>query len=328
MKTLLIKIVLLLTPYIILTLTVIYYDEHSVPIREDVFNNVLEGKIQAFIKANTDIIIGGDSRAERQVVPAIVLSHTGRNAVNIATTSCDLVTLYNALKKHDICSKSCTLIISTSIFQVNDGAIDPGYLSEASLLNMSLHEKIVVHRSTLDRLLVDLVKITILGMVSHPEPVSEALIRENGFHGIQENLKLPVNVLMDPKKTNHPWYRNLHLRGARWRIFQETLNKLAASHMRIYIYQPPVSPAWRTYTVGSFIDQSEREFGSMLRAATQKYSNVQFLDFYSNPDARLGNSMYYDIQHLNRAGAEIFTEILMEKIGNDLRTELLDKGRK
>lgn len=72
-KILLIKIILLLTPYIIFAMAAIYYVEHSIALREGVFDNVLEGKIRAFIKTDTEIIIGGDSRAERQVVPAIIL---------------------------------------------------------------------------------------------------------------------------------------------------------------------------------------------------------------------------------------------------------------
>jgi len=59
-----------------------------------------------------------------------------------------------------------------------------------------------------------------------------------------------------------------------------------------------------------------------LFEAARKYTNIRYLDFYSIQDVRLEDSMYYDPWHLNRSGAGIFTEILMERIADDLRTEM------
>ena len=56
----------------------------------------------------------------------------------------------------------------------------------------------------------------------------------------------------------------------------------------------------------------------MLGPAISQYSNVSFLDFYSEPDPRLGNEKFYDIQHLNRGGAEVFTQILIDGIRRDI----------
>jgi hypothetical protein len=320
-KKLVYKIAALLAPYIVFALAVICYVENSVALHEGVFNRVLEEKIRVLVKPDTEIIIAGDSRAERQIVPAIVTSRTGRNAANIATTSCDLISLYNALKEHKLLAERNALIVSTSIFQINDGAVDTGYLSTACLLNMSLLEKLSVYRDDLGELLIRLIKASFQEKVESRYSIADGIIAEKGFNGIKGEIHLPFKILLDPEKTNHSWYKKLSLHGVRWRIFSQTLEKMAASPTRIYIYLPPISPAWRIYSADTFIDRGEREFGDMLSKAIKRYPNIRFLDFYTDPDSRLGNEMYYDGYHLNRTGAALFTEILMEKIGADLRAE-------
>ena len=316
---------MLLSPFVALALAalvtaIVTNVDPSRPLREGVFNRDLESKIRTFIAPDTEVIIGGDSRAERQVIPAIIEARTGRRTVNIATTACDLFTLYNGLKKYGILSRNAALIVSASILQVNDGAIDPGYISAASVLDMTLLEKVGLFKDDLRSLLVQMMKVFFRQARGlQPEPMDNTL-RDQGFLGINGNIPLPLKIRLDPENTNHAMYRNLALHGARWRVFRDALDRLAATRLRIYIYIPPASPVWRTYTAGTFFDRGEREFAEMLHAATEGYPNVRVLDFYSEPDARLNDNMYYDIQHVNRAGAAVFTEILMERIGDELRT--------
>jgi len=314
MKTIVLKVAILLAPF---GLAAVAMGAHLEALRDGVFNQEIESKFQTFVLPDTDVVIGGDSRGERQVVPSIIESRTGRKTSNIATAAGDLITLYNSLKRHGALQTDRALIVSTSIFQVNDGAITPGYISTACALNMTWPERINVYRSALPSLWRFLVK-TQAGE-ERPIPMSGTRLQENGFFGVEGTLPLPVTILISPQNTRHPWYQNLSLHGARWRVFEEALGRFGKSTLRIYLYLPPVSPAWRAYTAGTFIDKAEREFGTMLQAATRSHSNIRILDFYSEPDPRLGNDMYQDIQHVNRAGAAQFTEILIERIGNDLR---------
>lgn len=41
-----------------------------------------------------------------------------------------------------------------------------------------------------------------------------------------------------------------------------------------------------------------------------------FLDYYGEPGDALGEDTYYDIQHLNVAGAEVFTNRILDRIGD------------
>jgi hypothetical protein len=210
------------------------------------------------------------------------------------------------------------LIVSASLFQVNDGAIDVGYMSTACLLNMTTRERARVY---LDRLGSPWSPLAFNFREDPAAEIAQDRLREKGFVAIDKQLSLPLpKVLLNA----HPWYRKVDLDGARWRIFQDALDRLAAAGFRIYILDPPVSPAWRAYTAGTFVDAAEREFAAMLLSVTQKYTNVSVLDFYSVPDQRLSDEQFADIQHLNRAGAELFTGLLMDRIGDGITAARLD----
>lgn len=299
-------------PTVVQTLGVMVEAERSVALRTGVFDAQLEGKLRSLVHGDTEVIVGGDSRAEGQIVPAVIEARTGRRAANVATASQDLVTLSNGLTRHGRPSASRLLIVSTSLFQVNDGAIDAGYMSTACLLNMTSGERARIY---LDRLGSPWSPLAFKFTEDPAAAIAPERLREKGFVGIDKRLSLPLpKVLLNA----HPWYRKGLLHGARWRIFQDALERLAATGLRIYILQPPVSPAWRAYTDGTFVDAAEREFATMLSDASQKYGNVSFLDFYSVPDPRLGDEQFADIQHLNRGGAELFTGILMDRIGESI----------
>lgn len=329
MKTLLVKSVALLAPFVALsvptavhTVSVVIRTEHSLAFCEGVFNQDLEGKLAAFVHDDTEVIVGGDSRGERQMVPAVVTARTGWKAANVATTAGDLITLRNALQRHGVPRAMRALVVSTSLFQVNDGAIDPGYVSTACFLNMTTWERLKVYA---DRLGSPWSPLDFQLDEGPPAVIKAPRLGEQGFLGVNGTLALPL-----PKSLlgDHPWYRTLSLHGARWRIFRQALEQLAAYGFPIWLVQPPISPAWRDYTAGTFVDTAEREFSEMLRVEGARYANVRVVDFYSTPDPRFGNARFYDIQHLNRQGAELFTQILAERVLADLRTGSMDSRQR
>lgn len=318
MKSLSLKVLALLAPFVALsvpafvqTIGMMVQAERSVTLRDGVFDVSLDGKWQALVTDETRVIVAGDSRAERQVMPSVIAARTGWRTANVATSAQDLVTLSNALKRHHPPAAARVLIVSVSMFQINDGAIDGGYLSTASLLNMTTWERARIYA---DRLGSPWSPLAFQFVDGPAAVVAPALLRQRGFVGSDKRLLLPLSKML---LNEHPWYRKISLHGARWRIFRHSLAQVAASGLRVYLFQPPVSPAWRAYTAGTFVDTAEREFAGMLRAETAGYVNVRFLDFYSAPDPRLGNGAYYDIQHLNVTGASAFTAMLIDRIDAD-----------
>jgi hypothetical protein len=315
LKLLSLKVLMLLAPFaalsvtpVVQTMRVMVQAESARGLHDGVFEPRLEGKWRALVRPDTAVIVAGDSRAERQIVPAVITARTGWSAVNVATMAQDVVTLRNAVHRYGLPPGAKVLIISASIFQANDGAIDGGFVSTASLLNMTRWERARVYA---DRLGSPWSPLAFRFVDGTAAAVAPAVLTEHGFVGIDRQLPLPLpRILLN----QHPWYRKMALHGARWRIFQAALRDLAESGLTIYLVAPPISPAWRAYTEGTFVDRSEREFVGMLAEAARPYPNVRVLDFYSTPDPRLGNEQFYDIQHVNRAGAKQVTEILIDRI--------------
>src|SRR4051812_39522619 len=62
----------------------------------------------------SDIIICGDSRADRQIDPAIIFKRTKLKTLNIAAAGLELYAISKSLKAANISNK--TIIISTSFF--------------------------------------------------------------------------------------------------------------------------------------------------------------------------------------------------------------------
>lgn len=320
MKRLAGKVALLVAPFALASLVLVAYSSWSATARQGIFDPQLERKLQTCLDDGTTVIVAGDSRAETQVVPEVIERATGLRTANVATPAGDLATLSRAIGRYGALARARALIVSTSIFQVNDAVIAPGYLSTACLLDMTLVEKLVVYRRAPGQLLATLATVPferVQGTEAAPAASYEPC-RWKGFVGREGTLKLPVSILLDPHTTEHVWYRDQHLHGARWRVFRNALGRLAASNVRVFLLQAPVSPAWRAYTTGTFVDRAEREFSGMLAETAGRYANVRFLDFYTQPDQRLEDGMFYDIQHLNTAGAVIFTQILVDRIGSDL----------
>lgn len=307
MGRLLRKLTLLIAPYLLALAAILVTIESNGSLRKGVFNPELAGKIIGLYTPDTEIIIAGDSRAERQVIPAVIREQTGKKAISIATAACDLITLANAAERYHLFEGNKTLIVSASVFQLNDGAVETGYLSPACLYNMTLWEKFRVHRHVTDRLLRDLTRTALKrGKEGKPDQLTEDRLKSLGFNGIIGTLVLPVTMNMH----KHPWYRAPEMSGARRRIFAEALGRLSAGFGRVILYAPPVSPAWQELTAGTFVDRIERDYLEIMRQEASRHPNVIFVDFYSAPDPQLGNAQYYDVQHLNIEGAARFSVML------------------
>ena len=313
-RTLLWKSALLLAPLAVVgvppvaqTVRMMASAERTVAGHAGVYDRALQGKFGALVAPGVSVLIAGDSRAQRQLVPA-VFEARGEKAVNVATNAQDLVTFANALDRYGLPASVKVLLISTSVFQVNDGAIGGGFISTACLLNMTPRERTRVY---LDRLGSPWSPLVFNFADGPPAPMSEAERREQGFLGIDKTLELPLpRVLLN----EHPWYRNVRLDGARWRIFQQAIARVAATGREVVLIQPPVSPAWRAYTAGTFVEQAELTYAKMLAAAGAAWPRVRVLDFYTTLDSRLGNREFYDIQHLNRRGATLFSAMVADRV--------------
>lgn len=283
--------------------------------KESVFNVDLESKIISLADGHVnEIIVAGDSRAHRQVDPVYIYDEYGYSAINIAVNSGELITTYNALKKYDLLGTK-SIILSVSFFQANDGASEPGYLSTAAIVNMSLAEKL----KFISKNLVFYLKLyqkEFFQQIVFPKQLSrlqESSFEHLGFLPTQGQMSLPIPYSADPQKTTHPWYKDINLHGSRARLLRETILKFSQEDCNLVLYQPPVSPAFREKIKSSPIENSEYAFSQMLAQESNKYQNIYFIDFFSDQVSVLTDEMYYDPQHLNPIGARLFTRELVDR---------------
>lgn len=283
--------------------------------KESVFNVDLENKIISLVDGHVnELIVAGDSRAHRQVDPEYIYDEYGYSAINIAVNSGELITTYNALKKYDLLGTN-NIILSVSFFQANDGASEPGYLSTAAIVNMSLAEKFK-YLSEDSVFYLKLYQKEFFQQIVFPQLLSrpqESTFENLGFLPTQGQMSMPIPYSADPQKTTHPWYKDIDLHGSRARILRETIFKFSQEDCNLILYQPPVSPAFREKIKSSPIEQSEYAFSRLLAQESSKYQNIYFIDFFSDKVSVLTDDMYYDPQHLNPRGARIFTKELIDR---------------
>ncbi len=269
--------------------------------------------------SNVNIIIAGDSRAERQLIPKMIESVTGLNTINISNSSCDLVTAQDLIEKYYSNGKFI-FVISASSWQINDGSIIPGYLSDKCFEKLTFMEKRRIYKNNvpeLFRLYVNMARNNIKTLI--PKKVvrsrSAKSIPEYGYVGFDGNITyMKSSFDIEQYFNRHGWYKDCKLDGARLRVFKDALKKISKMKYHFIIYQPPVSPYWKRITKNTFIDSAEIEYSGKLKKLVSQYDNIDFYDFYLQEDIELNDSMYYEYQHLNRKGSKVFSNKIAEII--------------
>lgn len=264
------------------------------------------------------ILIVGDSRAQRQIIPEVIHRQLGVDAVNAAVASGELVSTTKVLQRYALLESKPLLIVSASSSLVNDGVvpvqidcllampwIDQLWISRGDLAEM-VRRKIAVYREYLG----------VRTGLSQPKRKKASDLNEDGFFGIDTTLDIsaPKAIPIADGKITHPWYKNLHQDGLRWRVFRAALADIARSGCPILLLNSPCSPAWRRLSRGTYVDEAEKNYSRMLQREAAQYDNVRVLDFYDGWTEEFPDAMFYDIQHLNRTGAERFTMILCDEI--------------
>lgn len=292
-------------------------------LNEEPLSELVESKIVRLPlnKDSVNVVIAGDSRAERSLIPGIIKLKTGYTSINIAVNNGDLISFAYAVKKHYCNVSNIVFVISASSFHINDGAIDPYYLSLKCFQKMTIKEKIKIYKGDIVELLrmeQSLIKHGIWHLCKYRadgagSDYDEDVIKESGYRGITGTLQ-SKDFKYNQKFENHPWYKKIDIDGARWRIFRDAFDMLGKMNNLFIIYQPPVSPIWKKIIRNSYVEDTEKKYSDKLKLLSEKYNNIVFYDFYTNDIKELDNSMYYDYQHLNRTGAAVFSGILSDII--------------
>lgn len=299
--------------------------------RNKSLNVLIESKIShlEIDKNKTSIVIAGDSRAERQLIPSVIESVTGINTINIAVSNGELVSTVAAIRSH-YHGSNFIFVISASSWQINDGAVDQGYLSEKCFQKISIFEKYFLFRkepTDFVRMYVRLIQSTIKSLQDNKVDYDKSIIQTDGFNGVSGNFELlDGDSTINQYIQRHKFYKNLSNNGIRYKIFQESLEEIANTHSPVIIIQPPISPYGHKIIRNSIIEKAESEYSKKIGELIQSKSNVVYWDFFSNTLPELSDTMYYDYYHLNTNGANIFSHCVANRLQSALfESSFLDK---
>lgn len=295
--------------------------QRGLGLRQVPLDSDMEKKVYSLIvsaKEKPAVIVAGDSRAERHVDPAVIENRLKTSAVNVAVSSGEMISVAKTFKRYDILKDKPILIVSATSFQYNNGAIDHDSLSMDSVVEMPWIQQILVVREKLPEMAYRKIRMY-LGLSKNKKLLKN--YAEKGFVGVEGKLSATVDQLVtigiENGKTHHPWYKDLRPGGPKEIILTEAIDRLAESGCPIVLFNPPVSPVFREYIQGSWIDQFEKDYSAFLQRTAQQHPNIRFLDFYQNWTDQFPNEDFYDIQHLNRIGARKLTAILCDRIAEE-----------
>jgi hypothetical protein len=205
--------------------------------------------------------------------------------------------------------KDSTVIISVSSFEINDGAIKPGYISDTSFSQLTPLEQLQISKNH-PKILFDFVISNLKSVMKKTLDYGnqKAFIDTLGFNPIEGVLQ--ENSLKINNQQNNPWYENWTSRGLRYEIFEKSIIEINKNVNKLYIYTAPYSPQWRKVMFGTKEYNHEVEFNHLVADICQN-NNIKYINYYDNKDFK--NIDFYDPAHLNKDGANKFTRLL---IGN------------
>ncbi len=308
-----IKLILFCLPLVLLAVSsFIFFRAYG---GKEVVMNELYAKTRSLVPAvnKPDVIIAGDSRASLNLDPKAFNAAGILQVVNIATRAGYISDVATALKKFNITKPNTLVIVSVSYFEVNDEAWKGVSLPPSMYSRLGFVNEIKSFNNKPDAWYQSYLDFWSLFIRQHILRNGYVPKYENlGFEPQQAIMALPVPA--DYLK-NHPWYNPSSVfPGWKWEAFKDSLKDLASHGNQIVIYSAPPDPAWKKMTQGTTIAAEEELFSQKLNEEISKYPNIHFLDLYHENFPELTDSDYYDTDHLNTTGAEIFSKLFVQSL--------------
>lgn len=282
----------------------------------------LEAKINTFFpEDNTvELIIAGDSRAERQLIPALFELELDLKTVNIAKDVGDVVSLVYANKKYDFADSNKIFVIGLSSLLINDGAYKNWFMSQASMTEIGLVKRILLFKNDyienwyrrMGLIWDDLINDK-RGIILSQEDVR---VKYSGYMPIDKQLELDKfsKNNLNPKTTKHLWYRKPNNDGIRKAVFEKSVEQFVKTGAKIVIIQSPMAPAWRSYVGENYMHQLELDYSKLLVELASQYENVWAVDFYTDQPSIFTDELFYNATHFNKTGAVTFTTAVIDSL--------------
>jgi hypothetical protein len=257
----------------------------------------------------SQIIIAGDSRADRCLDPSLVFHYTSLNTINIAQTGHDLYAVSKGLLALNI--KNKTIILSASSWQANDGSIQGDYFRIESYGDLSFIEKFYLYRHDILFLYQRQIRQftnSIKFKSNTRNFYDHNRIINYGFEKI--SCKDHRNIDGDFFK-KHPFYLSPDYSGIKMKLLTRALYNLSLlKGCKILIYNGPVTSAFRVAAKQNGIYNLEVKYDNIMEKLTQNYKNIKYISFIDN--STISDEHFYDPQHLCETGVPIFTKMIAD----------------
>jgi len=280
--------------------------------------------------ARPSLLIAGDSRAENNIMPGVVAAQVGmpiESVVNVAMVACESSAVLAAYREFsERFAHEPIVVISVSLFSVNDRVTVPGYLNDEVLWSIGLVDRLrlaPLKRALSSTLLPEReLKRRIAGWFRRSSPRA---VPEQGFMGLAGDRCVdvtPETVRDCIRRINRGWFNDPVIDGIRWRQLEADLRSLIQAGVQVVIFDAPEHPAFPQGTDGTDNGAANARFHEQLIGLCHRI-DVPILcygtDWFGDRDP---DALYYDLLHLNRRGAAL----LSERVGQDLSI-LMQSGR-
>ena len=276
------------------------------------------------------ILVGGDSRAKLQVIPAVVKAQTGRECLNIAETlpfGGDITTLANSLRKNPgSLATHPLLVVSVSMVAIDDLNFADAASAMAFNWSPADHARVLARkpaaygRHLLERFLPAVKRELMRGVrgtgFTCPDSgvyIAPYLAGSMGYY-FNDSGKLPARFHEEEEGR-----RSYLIEGGNWKSFRKSLEWLARSQAsHILLYNAPYNPKWVRERPDSELRRAETRFSGMVSDLVLGNPRVTFLDFHRNPLPEIDSTCFIDRSHLNAKGSALFSRILADSLRNRL----------
>lgn len=258
------------------------------------------------------VIFAGDSRAAFQLNPLVAAKALGLDkgdVVNIGGGHGDLVAVDNLAQKYPEIFQSAILVVSVSLFQMNEGARDPHYYPAPMMARMTLWEQLTLFFPSHLDTLVDYYRYSISGIMGTGLPLQKLFPETNGYTVATHDIDV---AKMHTNAATHPWYKKFDLDGRKARYFEEALVSLKPRVKALFIYTGAFAPVYIAQIRNEPIYRYEQMFQAKVAGLCAKHG-ISFRNF--SEETRLPADGYADEMHLNDKGADVFTRIVVEDFG-------------
>jgi hypothetical protein len=274
-------------------------------------HNLADDKIHRLLDDATvtpHIIVAGDSRAEFNVVPALIEANTHQPAVNVAVSYGTLDEMYALLDVHHELNKHRTIIVSVSSYEINDSIIDDQQTDlqviSSEPLSVRKVRDIYNYANFLALFFLDHFKRFLHGQPLDDSRVTLQVLNDKGYvQNTGQSTELAAN--------SYPWPAEPRTGGVKQATFERAIRDFGGTNDTVVLYIGPFSPATRPSINAGIGSALEDSFRAAIATAIKPYPNIHFVDFSASDTPALTDKMFADPIHMNTSGAPVFTKMLI-----------------